>query len=167
MPSNMAAISAPTERRRLRPGLRSYPGGTSAAGASPGSSVRTSSQAGRDGSHRSSRISAARPCSASTSYAMRSAIPAASAVAAYKKKPVFPALTEISALTRLRSRSRTLSREDRFLVAGWPWTARLTRHSSSTSQVYVELHAGRSGASPSRAHGSPAFRISTHEVQPR
>ena len=145
MPSIMAAISAPAERRRLRPGLRSRPDGSSGEAASSGGSVRTSTQPWRDRSHRSSRVSPAIPCSASTSCARCSAVPAASAVAAYKKMPVFPAVTETSSPTRLRSRSRTASAETGFLMVGGAWTIRLTRHSSPTSQVYAGL---REGAGP-------------------
>ena len=138
IPSIMAATSAPTDRRRLRPALRPRPGSTSAAAASAGSPVRTSSQTSRDGSHRSSRISASRPCRASTAPAIRSAVSAASAAAAaYKKTPVFPALTVASSSsTLLRSRSRMTSGEIGCRVAGSPWTIRLTRHSPSTEQVY-------------------------------
>lgn len=142
MPSITEAISAPAERSFLRPGLGSCPDGSSEAGTSSGSSVRTSTQAWRDRSHRSSRISPAAPCSARTSCARCSAVPAASAVVAYKKMPVFPAVTEISSPTRLRSRSRTASAATGFPMIGGLWTIRLTRHSASTSQGYAGWRGG-------------------------
>jgi hypothetical protein len=85
----MAETTAPSASRRLWPGSCSCSDVSSAVAASLGAS-----QAWRDGSHRSSRMSATRPCWASTSRAVPAALAAASAVAAYKKTPVFPAVTE-------------------------------------------------------------------------
>jgi hypothetical protein len=132
-PSMMAVTTAPTAPRRLRPGSCSCPDGRSAAAASLGGS-----QAWRDGSHRSSRMSAARPCWASTSRATSSAVAAASAVAVYKKTPAFPAVTEISSPARPRSRSQTESARTGFPEASWTQAIRLTRHSSSTLQAYAK-----------------------------
>jgi hypothetical protein len=56
----------------------------------------------------------------------------------YKKTPVFPAVTETSSPTRLRSRSQTESAKTGFPEANWPLAIRLTRHSSSTSQAYAK-----------------------------
>jgi hypothetical protein len=130
-PSMMAVTISAAARRRLRPGPRSCPDGSPAAAASPGGS-----QAWREGSHRSSRMSAATPCWASSSRAMASAVAAAFAVAAYKKTPVFATVTETSSPARLRSRSQTESEKTCFPEAGWPQAIRLTRHSSSTLQAY-------------------------------
>jgi hypothetical protein len=129
----MAATTAPAARSRLRPGACSCPGGSSAAAASPGGS-----QASQDGYHRSSRMSAARPCWASTSRAMAAAVAAPSAVAAYKKTLVFPAVTETSSPARLRSRSQMESAKTGFPEADCPQAIRLTRHSSSTLQAYAQ-----------------------------
>src|SRR6202030_4056371 len=78
-------------------------------------------------------------CWASTSCAMPSAVAAASAVAAYKKTPLFRAVTETSSPARLRSRSRTESAKTGFFPeANWPQAIRLTRHSSSTLEAYAK-----------------------------
>jgi hypothetical protein len=151
----MAETTAPAARRRLWPGLCSCPDVSSAAAASLGGS-----QAWRDGSHRSSRISATRLCWASTSRAMPSAVAAASAVAAYKKTPVFPAVTETSSPARLRSRSQTESAKTRFPEANWPQAIRLTRHSSPTLQAYAK----RMLQAPHRHALSPCRRTEIHDL---
>ena len=126
--------TVPAARRRLWPRSRSCPEGSSAAAAPPGAS-----QAWRDGSHWSSRMSATRPRSASTSRAIASAAAAASAVAAYKKTtPAFPAVTETSSPARLRSRSQTESAKTGAPEASCPPAIRLTRHSSSTVPAYAK-----------------------------